>query len=417
MKPSGFLRSTLLAALCVLMFLASPAMAEEVRVEAARARIRTGPGNYYKVTHTAYRGAKLTIIEEQGSWYKVETKSGKTGFVSKRSIAPQKTASHKTYSYSQGARGVGRASSGQIMAATRGVSDMGMFARQYAADHDIDPQLLADLSLKPFTDRDFRKFTSSLRSRDIGSLGFSRHEMEDIDYEVGTAIAMRILAAKGSSRDQRLRKYVSLVGTALADKTPMYDEEFVFIVLDDRVPQSFSVPGGYVFITSGAVARMKNEAELAGVLAHEMVHVIERHGIAELEKQGTRIESEKAVDELDTELGKLGMDTGDREVAADLRNIADQLFEHIIGGRKRAAEDQADRLGTNLIYARGYKPTGLADFLIKAGDSGSVERDMSGTYRDTIERAAMIREHIRSKGFSTKRGVDMEKRFWQNTIH
>lgn len=416
MRTFNSMRSTVFLALCALLLLASSALAKEVSVETSRARIRTGPGNYYKVTYTAYRGAKLRVIEEQKNWYKVELKNGKTGFVSKRALKSRATASRRTYRYRSGARGIGTASTGQIMAATRGVSDMGMFARQYAEDHDIDPDLLSELSVKPFTNREFRKFAAKLRSRNMGAMGFSGHDLEDIDYEVGTAIAMRVVAAKKISGDRRLRKYVSLVGTALADKTPLYDEEFVFILLEDRVPQSYSVPGGYVFITTGAVERMNNEAELAGVLAHEIVHVVERHGISELEEQGTRIQSEKALDELDAEVGKLGMETGDREVAADLRDIADQLFEHIIGGRKREAEDEADRIGTNLLHVRGYKAEGLADFLLKAGDHGADKDRRTSAYRDTGERAGLIKSHIKSRGFSTKRGTDMQKRFRQNNI-
>jgi uncharacterized protein YraI len=406
---------TLFMAMSVILFMASSAMARDVRVETSRARIRSGPGNYYKVTHTAYRGAKLNIVGEENNWHKVKLKSGKTGFVSKRALRARTMASRRTYSYRSGGRGVGTASAGQIMAATRGVSDMGMFARQYADDHGIDPELLAELSVKPFTKREYRKFSSPLRSRSLGSMGFSGAELEDIDYEVGTAIAMRIVAAKEVSRNMGLRKYVSLIGTALADKTPLYDEEFVFVVLEDRTPQSYSVPGGYVFITTGAIARMSNEAELAGVLAHEIIHITERHGMAELEKQGTRIQSEKALDELDAEVGKLGMDQGDREVSADLRDIADRLFEHITGGRKREAEDESDRIGTNLLYSRGYKATGLADFLLKAGDSGSAGGDRTSTYRDTIERSGIIMKHIKAKGISTRRGKDMEKRFRRNS--
>jgi Zn-dependent protease with chaperone function/uncharacterized protein YraI len=415
MSSHNVIIKTIFSTICIILLIVSSAMAKEVRVETSRARIRSGPGNYYKVTYTAYRGARLNVVGEENTWYKVKLKNGKTGFVSKRALKARSTASRRTYRYKPGGRGIGSASTGQIMAATRGVSDMGMFARQYADDHDIDPGLLGELSVKPFSEKEYRRFRSPLRSRSMGAMGFSGVELEDIDYEVGEAIAMRIVAAKEVSRDLRLRKYVSLIGTALSDKTPLYDEEFVFIVLEDKTPQSYSVPGGYVFITTGAISRMEDESELAGVLAHEIIHVTERHGMAELEKQSTRIQSEKALDELDAEVGKLEMDTGDREVAADLRGIADQLFERIIGGRKREAEDESDMIGTNLLYSRGYMATGLADFLLKSGDSGPAGGDRTNTYRDTIERSKMIMKHIRTKGISTKRGKDMQKRFRRNT--
>jgi len=416
MKTHGVLRATVALTAIALLAMASIAFAKDVRVETSRARIRSGPGNYYRVVYTAYRGAKLNVVSDEKNWYKVELKNGKTGYVSKMSLGGSQTASRRAYRYDPKGRGVGTVSTGQIMAATRGVSDMGMFARQYANNHDIDPGVLEELSVKPFTEKEFRKFSSKYRSGDTSLREFSGAELEDIDYDVGAAIAMRIIATKQLSRNLELRKYVSLVGTAVADKTPLYGEEFVFILLEDNTPQSFSAPGGYVFITTGAVKRMKNEAELAGVLAHEIVHITERHGIKELERQGTRISSEKAVDDLDAEVDKLGMDTGDRDVAKDLREIADQLFEHIIGGRKRGAEDESDRLGTSLLYARGYKATGLADFLQRAGGSGASGEGRTSTYRDTTERARMIMGHIQSKGISRKRGKDFEKRFRKSAI-
>lgn len=415
MRSLVYFRAAIIVAASTLILMASIAFAREVRVESSRARIRSGPGNYYKVVYTAYRGAKLNIVSEEKNWYKVKLKSGDTGYVSKRALGGSRTASGRTYRYDPRGRGVGAVSSGQIMAATRGVSDMGMFARKYAKGHDIDPAVLEELSVKPFTEREFRKFSSKFRSGDTSLSGFSGAELDDIDHDIGAAIAMRIIASNRLSRDVSLRKYVSLVGTAIADKTPLYDEEFVFIILEDNTPRSFSAPGGYVFITSGAIARMANEAELAGVLAHEIVHITERHGIVELEKQSTRISSEKAVDDLDAEVDKLRMDTGDREVAADLREIADKLFEHIIGGRKRGAEDVADKLGTSLIYTRGYKATGLADFLGKAGDAGTSGGDRTSTYRDTSERAGMIMDHIKSKGISKRRGKDFARRFRKST--
>jgi len=414
MRSRFFFRAAIIPAACALMLIASVAFAREVRVETSRARIRSGPGNYYKVVYTAYRGAKLNIVSEENSWYKVRLRDGETGFVSKRSLGAERTASGRNYRYDPKGRGVGSVSSGQIMAATRGVSDMGMFARKYAKGHEIDPAVLEELSVKPFTEKEFRKFSSKFRSGDTPLSGFSGAELDDIDYDIGAAIALRIIASSRLNTDAGLRKYVSLVGTSLASKTPLYDAEFVFIILEDSTPRSFSAPGGYVFITSGAIASMENEAELAGVLAHEIAHITERHGIVELEKQSTRISSERAVDDLDEEVDKRGMDTGDREVAADLREIADQLFEHIIGGRKRVAEDIADKLGTSLIYTRGYKATGLADFLRKAGDAGASSGDRTSTYRDTSERAGMIMEHIRSKGISTRRGKDFKKIFMEN---
>lgn len=405
--------TAILMALGMVLLIASAALAKDITVKSSRARIRSGPGNYYKVVYTAYRGATLEVIETQDNWYKVRMRDGNTGYVSSRSLKGSSTyAGKKTYKYKPRGSGVSSVSTGQIMAATRGVSDMGMFAKQYAKKYSIDPKVLEELSVKPYTTSEYWSFINTFDDDDITARGFSTEGLKDIDYDTGAAIAMRILAGNKPTSNERLRKYVSLVGTALVAKTPLYDEEFVFIVLDDPKPQSYSTPGGYVFITTGAIAAMHCEAELAGVLAHEIAHVVERHGIKEMDRQSTRIHSEMAVDELDAEIDKLSMETGDREVAQDLRDVADRMFENIISGRKGEAEDEADKLGTRLIYSRGYEAHGLAHFVISAGDAGS--SDKTGAYRNAEARAQMIADFIKSDHLSSSRGKGFKVRFSNN---
>jgi predicted Zn-dependent protease len=227
------------------------------------------------------------------------------------------------------------------------------------------------------------------------SIPFEGRAMEAVDYEVGAAVAMKIVATSPLSRDRALRAYVSMVGTALVEQTPYYDEPFVFLVIESPLVRSFSTPGGYVFITTGALAVMRDEAALAGVLAHEIVHVVERHGIKELGKQAQRIKSSTMMDTLDAEVDQLGMDTGDRRVAAELDAMTDQMYEHIIGGRKRADEDTSDRLGTMVLYNTGYTATGIADFLAAAARAG--EAGGSDAYRSADERIGLINKLIKQK--------------------
>ena len=81
-----------------------------------------------------------------------------------------------------------------------------------------------------------------------------------------------------------VHKYVTLVGTILAEQTTRPKLPWTFIVLDTDGVNAFAAPGGFVHITRGALALIKNEAELAGVLGHEMAHVAQKHTVNAIRK-------------------------------------------------------------------------------------------------------------------------------------
>lgn len=395
-----------IATALLLIIMAAPAWAAgQVTVESAQARIRSGPGNYFEVISVAAKGATLDVIELANNWYRIKLPQGGEGFVSAKSIGGgDRTASLRGFRPSEDMQGVGNVSRSEIMAATKGVSEMGPFARGYAARQGIDPSVLQSLMAPVFTPAEFRAFKGRIGVGPADpitgmdsrvSIPFEGKAMEAVDYEVGAAVAMKIVATSPLSPDRTLRAYVSMVGTALVEQTPYYDEPFVFLVIESPLVRSFSTPGGYVFITTGALAVMRDEAALAGVLAHEIVHVVERHGVKELGKQAQRIKSSTMMDSLDTEVDQLGMDTGDRRVAAELDAMTDEMYEHIIGGRKRADEDTSDRLGTMVIYNTGYTATGIADFLAAAARAG--EAGGSSAYRSADERIGLINKLIKQK--------------------
>src|SRR5262249_32165667 len=117
----------------------------------------------------------------------------------------------------------------------------------------------------------------------------------DQEYYIGRAASAEILANPKFTQtsNQGLQQYVSSVGQAVAlgapsVKTPY--QGYRFVVLDSPTVNAFSVPGGYVFITTGAIKAARDEEELAGVLAHEIAHVSLGHGIKAI-KQGNLTEA------------------------------------------------------------------------------------------------------------------------------
>ncbi|HIP79725.1 MAG TPA: peptidase, partial [Kiloniellaceae bacterium] len=81
----------------------------------------------------------------------------------------------------------------------------------------------------------------------------------------------------GAYEDPELNAYVSSVGNLLVQTSELPDLQFTFTILDTPVVNAFALPGGYVYLTRGLLALAENEAEMAGVLAHEIGHVTARH--------------------------------------------------------------------------------------------------------------------------------------------
>ena len=114
----------------------------------------------------------------------------------------------------------------------------------------------------------------------IDDLTFSDEEERTIGADVSAKIRERF----GVAQDQAVHKYVALVGMAVAQQSERPKLDWTFIVLDTDGVNAFASPGGFVHVTRGALGLMKNEAELAAVLGHEIGHITRKHTINALKK-------------------------------------------------------------------------------------------------------------------------------------
>src|SRR4029453_12307483 len=94
----------------------------------------------------------------------------------------------------------------------------------------------------------------------------------------------KIVEEFGVYQDANVTKYVTLVGAVLALQSPRPGLDWQFVVLDTEGVNAFAAPGGFVHITKGLLGLMKNEAELAGALAHEIIHVTEKHTVKAIQQ-------------------------------------------------------------------------------------------------------------------------------------
>jgi predicted Zn-dependent protease len=173
------------------------------------------------------------------------------------------------------------------------------------------------------------------------------HVTEQEEIDLGRQISEKIRQRYGVVQSVEVHKYVTLVGAVLATSSSRPNLPWTFIVLDTDAVNAFAAPGGYVHITKGALAQIKNEAELAGVLGHELTHVTEKHTIAAI-KKGT------AADLAVSASGKGGGFT---------QGFIDKAKDAILNGFGQKEELEADAKGIVLASKAGYAPTGLPEFL------------------------------------------------------
>ncbi len=185
-------------------------------------------------------------------------------------------------------------------------------------------------------------------------------DQRDLAAEIGFGrdLAARILGNYPLLNDDRLNRYINLTGQAVARYAGRPELEFHFAVLDTDVCNAFAAPGGYVFVTRGALDLMENEAELAGVLAHEIAHITEKHIIKELNIRGT---DDSVAGGLANLIGGT-TDSFRKSLEQALETASEILFNR---GYKVADELAADRTGLLMAAVAGYNPEALKGFLTR----------------------------------------------------
>jgi predicted Zn-dependent protease len=228
----------------------------------------------------------------------------------------------------------------------------------------------------------------------IDDLTFTEEEEQTIGLDVSQKVRQRF----GVVQDPAVHKYVSLVGTTLAKQSERPDLPWTFIVLDTDGVNAFASPGGYVHITRGALGLIDNEAELAGVLGHEIGHVVRKHTINALRKNS-------AV--------QLGAGAAS-ERSALLANVGNAVYSNVLeNAYDRGDELDADRLGVDLPSKAGYNANGLATFLTRLDERNKDQAEKNGLFashpdtKERIDKAAALAK-------SSKNSATVQARYKSN---
>ena len=209
---------------------------------------------------------------------------------------------------------------------------------------------------------------------------------EEEEIKLGADVSAKIRTRFGVAQDAAVHKYVTLVGNTLTDQTSRPKLPWTFIVLDTDGVNAFAAPGGYVHITRGALALIKSEAELAGVLGHEIAHVAQKHTVNAIRKS-------KGV--------QIGTSETSSNRGAFLGALANRTYEMVLENSfDRGDELDADREGILIVQKAGYAGTGLSEFLARLAERNKGQAEKNGLFAshpETQERIAKVKQLAAAK--------------------
>lgn len=176
---------------------------------------------------------------------------------------------------------------------------------------------------------------------------------EPQEIEIGRQLSAILLGSKPLYKDAALQAYVNNLGRWISLQSSRPNLPWTFMVLDDAGFNAFAAPGGYVFVTKGLIDAARNEAELAGVLAHEITHVVEKHHLKSLNKTAqAALAGQVLASQVRSGIGSF--------VASQLLGMGKELYSK---GLDRDDEYEADRKGIALATRAGLDPFGLPALL------------------------------------------------------
>lgn len=226
---------------------------------------------------------------------------------------------------------------------------------------------------------------------------------EKKEAEIGKKMYDDILAKMRTYDNPKIVEYVRRIGESLAANSDRPDIDYTFTVLDSPDINAFATPGGYIYVNRGLLAYLDSEAELAGVLAHEIAHVTERHASRQ-EWMGKGSSVASAV------VGILAaISTGSGAVGSVTQDAASMAGTAMVRGYGRDMELEADREGARFMHKTGYDPQAMVEVLgalkdqetfarVKARKEGKQPATYHGVFSTHPENDERLKEVIAAAG-------------------
>ena len=226
----------------------------------------------------------------------------------------------------------------------------------------------------------------------------------DQEIAIGRNITGSLLGAAPLANDEALQQYVNKVGRWVASQSERPDLPWKFGVIESNDLNAFAAPGGYVLITKGLYQKLTNEAQLAGILGHEIAHVVKKHQLKVLQKQQL----------LNIGVGKLSDLLGKNEKLT--KKVINSGAEISARSLDKDAEFEADRMGMVLATRAGYDAYGLADVLQTIGQTNKADSSVAllfKTHPAPDERLAKLGDSAGASFDKIKAGKTLENRLYK----
>ena len=209
------------------------------------------------------------------------------------------------------------------------------------------------------------------------------------ELRLGAEVSARVRERYGVAQDAAVHRYVTLVGTLLVKKSTRPNLPFRFIVLDTDGVNAFAAPGGFIHITRGALGLLASEAELAGVLAHEISHVTEKHTVNAIQKN---------------KLIQIGAEESITKNPELWNKLVDVTSDLVMAGFGRGEELESDRDGLKMADTAGYSPGGLGEFLKRLAErnaNSSGKQGLFASHPEMKERLATLDKEIKARKYAS----------------
>jgi len=225
-----------------------------------------------------------------------------------------------------------------------------------------------------------------------------------IGYEeelaIGQAISLQVVSRySGIVNNPPLTKYISLVGQAVANTSDRPNIPYHFAVLNHDSINAFAAPGGYIFVTRGLLDRIQNEAELAGVLGHEISHVSQKH-VLEIIQRSKRVAGA-------SELGFSYL----KQDPALFKGIVDEAVKKLLDeGLDQGKEIESDQLGDVFAARVGYDANAYVTLLTRLRTIKGDDLAFFKTHPNFSTRIQAVQQTVQENGFKSN-GALLKERF------
>lgn len=221
------------------------------------------------------------------------------------------------------------------------------------------------------------------------------------EIQLGERVAAGIQSKYGVYRNETIERYIALVGTAVAWQGSRPELTYSFTILDTDEVNAYAAMGGFIMISRGLLSEMRNEAELAAVLGHEIWHIEAKHEIKRVETaQRTGVLTSEAVSAMT-----------DKE----LDGVADYCYSILEKGRSRDVELEADKEGARLAATLGYDSRALEGLLKRFRDStkqGPLAK-LHATHPDFSDRVKTLSK----ENFQGNNTITLDSRYKHNVLN